>query len=301
MLSIVGDVFLDRHIDVKSLGLTGALLVNCEHAITQGGESRENKICLRSDQNRYQGVFNNCQLIAALANNHILDYGPIGAQATLDSFSVQGVETVGLEKNKTIEVSDDGFNYYIYNYAMPDTNSLYDDLYLKNTSPDEILVNGEIGFHVIYVHWGEEEITRPSAYQITLARKFIDAGFDLVVGCHSHIPGPIERYKEKYIFYSLGNFFFPDLSVSYHDGVRRYTIKKVQRQRNRTGIIVSITRGAVSHKYFKISRDDKYSYFYGPIPTWPRFVDSILAKVHWIQDNRWIIKRKLLRMVGLYD
>ena len=36
----------------------------------------------------------------------------------------------------------------------------------------------------------------------------IDAGADLIIGTHPHVAEEIEQYKEKYIFYSLGNFVF---------------------------------------------------------------------------------------------
>ncbi|GIW66594.1 MAG: hypothetical protein KatS3mg095_0492 [Candidatus Parcubacteria bacterium] len=36
----------------------------------------------------------------------------------------------------------------------------------------------------------------------------IDSGADLVIGHHPHVIQNIEKYKDKYIFYSLGNFIF---------------------------------------------------------------------------------------------
>ena len=40
------------------------------------------------------------------------------------------------------------------------------------------------------------------------AHTFIDAGADIVIGHHPHVVQPMEIYKDKYIFYSLGNFVF---------------------------------------------------------------------------------------------
>jgi len=50
--------------------------------------------------------------------------------------------------------------------------------------------------------------TRPDWKQQDLSSKFIDAGADLVIGSHPHVIEPIETYKDKFIFYSLGNFIF---------------------------------------------------------------------------------------------
>ena len=61
---------------------------------------------------------------------------------------------------------------------------------------------------VVYVHWGVERNTEPEDYQKTLARQYIDAGADAVIGAHPHVLQGIEYYQGKPIFYSLGNFIF---------------------------------------------------------------------------------------------
>lgn len=61
---------------------------------------------------------------------------------------------------------------------------------------------------VVDMHWGNELDTQPSEWQVTTAHQFIDAGADLVLGQHPHVVQGIEKYKGKYIAYSLGNFAF---------------------------------------------------------------------------------------------
>ena len=64
---------------------------------------------------------------------------------------------------------------------------------------------------VVSMHWGihftEAEV---AAYQFEYAHDAIDAGADLILGHHAHILKPIEVYKGKVIFYSLGNFAMED-------------------------------------------------------------------------------------------
>lgn len=56
-------------------------------------------------------------------------------------------------------------------------------------------------------HWGVVWVPRVIAdYQVTVAHACIDAGADLVLGHHAHVPKAIEVYKGKAIFYSLSNF-----------------------------------------------------------------------------------------------
>ena len=61
---------------------------------------------------------------------------------------------------------------------------------------------------VVLIHWGIERDEMPQEYQRALARRYIDAGADLVIGSHPHVLQGIEYYKGKPILYSLGNFVF---------------------------------------------------------------------------------------------
>lgn len=57
-------------------------------------------------------------------------------------------------------------------------------------------------------HWGIEREYYPNSKQTSLAHSAINAGASLVLGHHPHVLQGIERYKGRYIVYSLGNFCF---------------------------------------------------------------------------------------------
>jgi len=63
-------------------------------------------------------------------------------------------------------------------------------------------------FIVVVIHWGNEREYRPDKKQKAMGHALIDAGADLVVGHHPHVLQPIEKYRGRYIAYSLGNFVF---------------------------------------------------------------------------------------------
>jgi poly-gamma-glutamate synthesis protein (capsule biosynthesis protein) len=65
---------------------------------------------------------------------------------------------------------------------------------------------------VVMIHWGVELEVRPRAYQIRQAHRMIDAGADVIVGSHPHILQPMETYRDRPIFYSLGNLVWPRVS-----------------------------------------------------------------------------------------
>ncbi|MBD3280881.1 hypothetical protein GF389_05155 [Candidatus Dojkabacteria bacterium] len=61
---------------------------------------------------------------------------------------------------------------------------------------------------VVMVSWGVEYTNKASAHQIEMAHSLIDAGADIIIGSHPHWVQQVEFYKDRPIFYSLGNFIF---------------------------------------------------------------------------------------------
>ena len=57
-------------------------------------------------------------------------------------------------------------------------------------------------------HWGVEGAYHPTAQQTKLGHAAIDAGADIVWGCHPHVLQNVEEYNGGIIYYSLGNFSF---------------------------------------------------------------------------------------------
>lgn len=61
---------------------------------------------------------------------------------------------------------------------------------------------------IVSMHSGTEYTPNPNSRQIEFAHAAIDAGADLILGHHPHVVQATEKYKDKNIFYSLGNFVF---------------------------------------------------------------------------------------------
>jgi poly-gamma-glutamate synthesis protein (capsule biosynthesis protein) len=60
----------------------------------------------------------------------------------------------------------------------------------------------------VSLHWGIESRSVPWPRMVELARDIIDAGADAILGHHSHVAGSVEVFRNRPIFYSLGNFSF---------------------------------------------------------------------------------------------
>ena len=71
----------------------------------------------------------------------------------------------------------------------------------------------EVDIVVVMIHWGVELDTRPREYQVSEGHRLVDAGADIVFGAHSHRLQPFLVYKDRPIFWSLGNLVWPNFSV----------------------------------------------------------------------------------------
>jgi poly-gamma-glutamate synthesis protein (capsule biosynthesis protein) len=82
-----------------------------------------------------------------------------------------------------------------------------DEQDLANLIADVRAAKQQAGTVVLSLHWGVHFVPRIIAdYQRTVAQGAFDAGADLILGHHAHVPKAIEVFGGKTCFYSLSNF-----------------------------------------------------------------------------------------------
>ncbi|MCM1056149.1 MAG: CapA family protein [Firmicutes bacterium] len=64
---------------------------------------------------------------------------------------------------------------------------------------------------IVFPHWGTEYQKNPSGYQRKFALEMTEAGADLIIGTHPHVPQPVEKITAEngntaLCYYSLGNY-----------------------------------------------------------------------------------------------
>jgi len=139
-----------------------------------------------------------------LANNHTRDGGDAGFQNTLSVLKDNNIEVIGdhsdiSEASVRVEQIGDVKVAFIGVYTHQPFSNLV----------EAIQKLSESGHHVVvYAHWGEEFNTLSNTVQQAMARDWIDAGADLVIGSHPHVVQDFELYQDRPIIYSLGNFIF---------------------------------------------------------------------------------------------
>jgi poly-gamma-glutamate synthesis protein (capsule biosynthesis protein) len=67
---------------------------------------------------------------------------------------------------------------------------------------------GTVDLVVVIAHCGIEYVPFPPPYVTETFQGLADAGADLVVGHHPHVPQGLQIHRNTPIFYSLGNFVF---------------------------------------------------------------------------------------------
>lgn len=177
-------------------------LVNFEGTLSERGTREIKQFAFRGDP-EYVDILTSSSVEAAnLANNHSMDYGEISLEDTkeyLDNAGIvycRGEEDVAVTEVNGIKVGLVGINY------------LNDVMKTELESAIEKAKNKGAELIILSIHWGVEKATEPNSEQIEAAHTAIDCGADLVIGTHPHVLQGFEKYKGKYICYSLGNFSF---------------------------------------------------------------------------------------------
>lgn len=219
----VGDIMLDRAVaqyariqgdqrlfaGVKELFASADILVgNLEGSITTySSVSEENPKILRFTFNpRFAALLREVGFDAvSLANNHTLDFGVDGYEQTKDFLQGVKISSFGHPfntKNLSTKLQVGSKTLCLIGYhSLFDPSSTWIEAEIRSVRPS-------CSYVVVMAHWGEEYQHEPTSHQKHMAHTFIDLGVDVIVGAHPHIVQPVEIYKNRAIFYSLGNFLF---------------------------------------------------------------------------------------------
>lgn len=178
-------------------------IVNFEGTLTTSTTRAEKKFAFKADP-EYVNILTSGSVEAAnIANNHSSDYGEVSRTDTLEILEDAGIAAFGYEQVQLLDVNG-------VKVGLTGIYELAEHLGKKQQVKENIAALKEAGAELIIVnfHWGIELEYVPNETQKKLAHLAIDEGADLVIGHHPHVLQGIEKYKGKYIAYSLGNFCF---------------------------------------------------------------------------------------------
>ncbi len=242
VMVVVGDIMLSRvvgstmikmndynypFLKTRSILKKGDIVfANLETAITPGRPIKTGEMSFRSDPQVARAMRSAGISVVSLANNHVPNFGSKGISDTLaylDKAKIlhagAGMDLAAALKPALFSVKGITFAVLAYNdsdvvpasygaaakragTALMDVPTMTNAVKAAKKKADIVVVS---------MHSGTEYKATPNARQTRFARAAIDAGAAIVIGHHPHVVQTAEKYKGKYIIYSLGNFVFDQM------------------------------------------------------------------------------------------
>jgi len=245
-LAFGGDVHFEgpvrRHLLADPTTVFGALVpvlsaadltvVNLETALTDRGTPADKQYVFRAppvalDALRAAGID-----VATMANNHGIDYGPVGLADTLAAERRSGFPLIGIGRDEAeayapYRATVGGWRVAVLGASQviaPSVSKLWPATPTRAGMASAYRVarltaavreaRRSSDTVVVYVHWGEERQACPSDEQRELAEQLVAAGADVVVGSHAHVVQGAGRMGSGYVAYGLGNLLFYSRSAT---------------------------------------------------------------------------------------
>ena len=231
MIYFIGDVYLphninDYHIH-KLFQPDDIIVANLECVIQVGEYSRSDKSSLLFTSSEAINEFTEKlggEWIFCLANNHAHDGCEESLLHTVRALLSEGYRVFG----PTIGGSSDSI-------LVRDGSSEIRLIAATTSHPEVMSICDEGVFNEIYsikfadrlrsfkeerkilvLHWGREYLSLPSYDRRLISKSFIEMGVEGIISHHPHMIQGVEWILDGYIFYSLGNFFFPEFYYRNH-------------------------------------------------------------------------------------
>ena len=230
-LLFAGDVMLGRSVNTRILKYSDfswpfrkissllsdadLTLVNLESPFRSGCKPTDGGMVFCADPRSVEGLKTAGIDIVNLANNHINNQGQEGILETMEILNKNNISFVGARRDSP---ETNSAIYTIKNTKIAFlgfTDIPSGSKNISTASPDNIKKQvseaKKVSDLVIATfHWGNEYSSR-SLRQQELAHIAIDSGADAIIGHHPHWVQEIEEYKDKPIYYSLGNLVFDQM------------------------------------------------------------------------------------------
>jgi poly-gamma-glutamate capsule biosynthesis protein CapA/YwtB (metallophosphatase superfamily) len=204
-------------------------MVNLECPATDRVDPQPKVFTFRCDPRALPAAHSAGVDVADQANNHAYDHGPAGLVDSLHTIRAAGLAAVGAGVNRSDALRPASYEIHGWTVAVlgidqvldpadqvaaphkPGTAAGHDFTHALQAVRDAAASSDLV---IVMIHWGVELEARPRGYQVGQAHRMIDAGADVIFGSHPHRLQPMETYRDRPIFYSLGNFVWPRVTPS---------------------------------------------------------------------------------------
>jgi hypothetical protein len=200
-------------------------LGNLESPITAAPRGCASKLALRAAPGAAEALRAAGFDCLTLANNHMMDYGPLGLFDTRAALDAAGIAHVGAGRDapaasEAAVLRRRGQTVGVLGFCdVRQRSPLYAGPSAPGVAAFEIgqavrairELRPRVDWLVVQIHWGVEMSRLPAPRQREWACRMAAAGADLILGHHPHVLQPAETAAGAPVLYSLGNFLFSDM------------------------------------------------------------------------------------------
>jgi hypothetical protein len=202
-------------------------MVNLETAITDRGEPVAGKnYHFRSPAASFTALKAAGIDVVNMANNHALDYGPVGLQDTFAAIAAAKLPVTGLghdaaeayrpyrttikgQRIAIVSATDWLEPELVPGWSATDTQpGLAFSIDRTRLLQEVQQVRPAVDTLIVFLHWGTEETWCASGEQQDLATALLGAGADIIVGSHAHRVFGAGKVGAALVAYGLGNFVY---------------------------------------------------------------------------------------------
>ncbi len=212
----------------KRLTNADLAMVNLETAVTTSGVPQPKDYVFRAPPVVFDALTSAGIDVVSMANNHGLDYGPVGVPDALTAARHAGMPVVGLGRNAgqafrpwvtTVHGQRIAFlaATAVVDASLVASWSAGDDQAGVATALDGDnaalvaairAVRPHVDTVIVDMHYGSDLMRCPTEIQRAVADDAVRAGADVVVGQHAHVVLGGGYFGSAYVHYGLGNFQF---------------------------------------------------------------------------------------------
>jgi poly-gamma-glutamate synthesis protein (capsule biosynthesis protein) len=207
----------------STLGAADLAMVNLETAITERGTKIGKEFHFRAPASALDTIAGAGVDAVSMANNHGVDYGPVGLRDTLAAKEDSPIPVVGIGadeveafapaylKAKGLTVAVFGSSQ-VYEMTLANWSAGPGKAGIASSMPTTRLrraveaASKRADLVVVFLHWGTDYQSCPDQLSVQTAQVLEEAGADVIVGGHSHRVNGSGWLGRSYVHYGLGNF-----------------------------------------------------------------------------------------------
>jgi len=214
--------------------------LNLETAVTERGTPQPKNYHFRTTPLAFTALRDAGVDLVTMANNHALDYGPVGLADTLAAAKAARFPYVGIGVNaaaawapyvttiKGMRIAIVGVSQvaelassWVATDSRPGEANAID---LSQTLAAVRAAKRLAKTVIVFMHWGTEGDACPDPAQLSLAPRLAAAGASIIIGAHAHMLQGSGWLGHTFVAYGMGNFLWWERSYSTATGVLELTL-----------------------------------------------------------------------------